>query len=469
MNKILTWMTFLGAALAIASSPVCASDSGTESGAVSTPAESEGAVSIPAESEGAVSIPAEPEGAVSTPAEPGDVSTPADAASDGKAGLSGDPLKGLKWSDYAISVDGDVLKFPMLYSDFAACGYEAEDDLSTTLQPMQYSWFYFTKDGHRVSFTVANFANNTLPADECVVCGMTIDSYYWPVDEGEILLPEGIVRGEATIGDVAAAYGDPSDVYEGELYTSVTYETDIYEEMDLKFNAESGVLTDIDMRKIVRPEGFDAGEISEEIPARVSSYRKPEELSGTLGSFELKIKDDVYSFPVPVRTLIEDGWEINPANSDEFIPGKSTAWVTLQRGGKNFRTMASNYEDNAVKIENGWITSLEVGLQNLNVDAELAGGVTIGMDGDEFRKLLEASGLPYELDDESRNFHYYTFAKDDWNNYIQVIVYVNGDTYPENTVLTIGISRTDLMDDEGAAGEAGEAAVEEGIAEEAAA
>ena len=387
--------------------------------------------------------------AVSEDAEP-DVSGEADEG----------PLSSLKWSDYAISIDGTVLKFPMLSSDFEALGFEAEDDMSTTLQPMQYSWFYFKKGDKRLSATIANFANNTLPADECVVCGVTIDDYYWPADEGEILLPQGIIRGVSTIEDVEAAYGEPSDIYEGDTYTKLTYETDIYEDLEMEFDLETGTLGEIDICKIAEPENFDAGEVSEEVPVLVSSYRKPESLSDKLGTYEIRVQDAVYDVPVPVSVLVADGWEISADKSDEFIPAKSSAWVTLQKGGKNFRSLARNFEDNAVTIDNGWITSIEVGLQSLDVDAELAGGVTIGMKAEDFEKLLEDAGLEYELNDEDDSFHYYNFAKEDWDQYIQVITYHNGSTYPEDAGLTISVDNSEIPG-ETEGGEAVESAAEE--------
>ena len=372
----------------------------------------------------------------------------ADSASSTGEGDSSDSLSGLKWSDYAISIDGEVMQFPMLYSDFEKYGYTAEDDMSITLQPMQYSWFYFTKGDHRLSFTIANFGNNTIPANESVVCGITIDSFYWPADDGEVLLPQGIVRGKSTREDVEAAYGEPSDVYEGDLYTKLTYETDIYEDLELEFDIESGVLTDIDLSKLAEPENFDAGEVSTEVPERVSAYENPAELSSTLGDYEIRIQDVVYTIPAAIKAFLNDGWEIDTENSEEFIPAKNSAWVTLKKGGKSFRSLAKNFEDYAVTVDNGWITSIDTGLQSLDVDVELAGGVTIGMSTEDFEQLLKDAGIDYELDDDSENFHYYNFAKKDWNQYIQVITYQNGDTYPADTVLTISVNNAELSEEE---------------------
>jgi hypothetical protein len=113
-----------------------------------------------------------------------------------------------------------------------------------------------------------------------------------------------------------------------------------------------------------------------------------------------------------------------------------------------------------VTIDNGWITSIEVGLQSLDVDAELAGGVTIGMKAEDFEKLLEDAGLEYELNDEDDSFHYYNFAKEDWDQYIQVITYHNGSTYPEDAVLTISVDNSEIPG-ETEGGEAVESAAEE--------
>ena len=147
---------------------------------------------------------------------------------------AGEGIEAYKWSDYVISIDGTLMQFPMTYEAFQAYGYSEDDDMTATLQPMQYGIFYFKDGEKRISARIANFANNTLPATECLVCGIGIDTYYWPADEGEVLLPQGIVRGKSTLEDIKAAYGEPSDVYEGDLYTKLTYETDIYESLEME-------------------------------------------------------------------------------------------------------------------------------------------------------------------------------------------------------------------------------------------
>ena len=367
---------------------------------------------------------------------------------------AGEGIETYKWSDYVISIDGTLMKFPMTYEAFQAYGYSEDDDMTATLQPMQYGIFYFKDGEKRISARIANFANNTLPATECLVCGIGIDTYYWPADEGEVLLPQGIVRGKSTLEDIKAAYGEPSDVYEGDLYTKLTYETDIYESLEMEIDAESGVLTDINIENLVEPEDFDAGEVSSEVPASVTAYEKPAALSDEVGIYQIRVMDNVYDLPVPVSVLIADGWELNAENSAEFIAAKSSDWVTLLNGGQKIHALAQNFEDNAVLPENSWITSLEVGHQDLDVDGELPGGIKVDMSVADLEKILTDAGIEYELNDESENFHYYTFSKNSWDQYVEVVTYHNGDTYPSDAVLTIMVYNAEIGAKPGDADEA---------------
>ncbi|MFR3322542.1 MAG: hypothetical protein ACLTSZ_17350 [Lachnospiraceae bacterium] len=65
---------------------------------------------------------------------------------------------------------------------------------------------------------------NTMPATDCLMAGLSIDNFDWKLDGADtITLPGGLIRGEATADDITAAYGTPSDTYEGDLYTKHTY------------------------------------------------------------------------------------------------------------------------------------------------------------------------------------------------------------------------------------------------------
>ena len=138
-----------------------------------------------------------------------------------------------KWSDFQIQIDGTVYQFPMMYDDFVALGWSSDEVEGQELEPNQYGYYTFSRDDVECSVYLLNFGVNTEPAEKCIVGGLSIDNYFWPVDTGNVVLPGGIEKGKSDVEAIKAAYGTPSDTYEGELYTELTYETDIYSNLEL--------------------------------------------------------------------------------------------------------------------------------------------------------------------------------------------------------------------------------------------
>ncbi len=347
------------------------------------------------------------------------------------------------WKDFQIQIDGQVYQFPMMYSDFTALGWSAdEEDQELELNPNQYTMIQFEKDDVEVTAYVLNLAINTLSARECIIGGMDIDNFYWDLTEGSITLPGGIVRGEADIDFIETTYGTPSSTYEGGLYDQITYETDYNSSVEMQIYKESGVLENVDIRNFVEPEGFDEGEASEEVPESVAVYTKPEALGEALTEYQIEVEGEIYRLPVPVRILVADGWEIDESDTAETISAHSSGWVTLRRGGQEIRDLAYNGENYATIPENCWIEEIALGEYETNVDGSLPAGITIGMAEEDFLTVLGNAGISYEQD-ESGNYRYYSFSNPQYGQGYEVTVYIGDDSYFEqNTIMEISCSNS---------------------------
>lgn len=108
-------------------------------------------------------------------------------------------------------------------------GWEETDPEETRISPQEYDLIYFARGDVQCMAYVINLGKNTLPMQECILGGISIESFYWDLPEGTITLPGGITRGISDGAAIEAAYGTPSDIYEGELYTEYTYSTDTFE------------------------------------------------------------------------------------------------------------------------------------------------------------------------------------------------------------------------------------------------
>lgn len=344
-----------------------------------------------------------------------------------------------KWSDFQIQIDDQVYQFPMTYQDFLSYGWTSEDSEFPTLEPSQYDLLYFTKGDVKCMTYVINLAKNNMPADQCLVGGMSIDSFDWDVSVGNVALPGGIVRGESDAAAIEAAYGTPSDVYEGDLYKKLTYETDSYCRLEMSVDNETGVLSDIEVRNFVEPEGFDAGEISEEVPAEVTAYAKPDALGDSLEEFRISLDGAVYEVPVPVSVLIADGWELDAADSDAEIAAHDIGWVTLRKGGQEIREIAMNYADYATIPENCWFETLSVGGYTLEAEGELPCGITTGMAEADLTAILDQAGIAYTTDsDEGSDFAYYRINEQSYDQCYELTVYRGDDGhFGKDTVMEV--------------------------------
>lgn len=362
--------------------------------------------------------------------------TVTEAAVSTQAGAGAAATLSDKWSDFQIQIDGEIYQFPMMYEDWKAYGW-TEKDPGDELEPNQYQMMYFEKDGVTCMVFVLNLGISNRAAEDCIVAGMELDHFDWESNIGEVLLPGGLVRGTSTLEDIEAAYGQPSDSYEGDLYYDYTYETDYNSSVELYVYKESGVLEDVEVRNFVEPEGFDAGEVNEEVPAEILAYEKPEALGEDLTAFEIELVGQTYTLPVPVQTLLDDGWEINPSDTEEFVKGNSSGWVGLIHEGQSFRTLAYNNASYATLPENCWIEELEIGGYGLELEGALPGGIRTGITEEEFLGILDAAGMAYTVE-ESGDFKYYTYNEKEYDQCCEATVYTASDgSFQQNTVIEV--------------------------------
>ena len=142
---------------------------------------------------------------------------------------------------FQVSVDGTVYQFPMWAKDFAALGWTYDGDDSQTLTSNQYTvaetW---VKGDLEVYTSLINLSMNEVTYKDAAVGGITFDEYDLKDTNVQIVLPKGIQFGVSTRDDIIAAYGEPTDEYDGSMYYNMTYEYDYYQEIDLYVYKETG-------------------------------------------------------------------------------------------------------------------------------------------------------------------------------------------------------------------------------------
>ncbi len=352
---------------------------------------------------------------------------------------------------FQITINDELYQFPMTYEDFTAYGWEYDPgsyDDAIELAPNQYSPFEkFKKDGLQINGVVANLGMNTVSIEECIICGVSIEKFYFDKENSnpKVELPGGIVRGESTLDDVKAAYGDPSSDYDGDLYTMLEYDLDYDQEVKLYVDKDTGTLGNIDIRNLVpiESEGADteSAEISDEVPDVVSKYEAPTSLKGDLEEFVFELDGDLYRLPAPVCEFEKNGWKVIDDDSDMVIKGKSYGWVTMMKNNQKFHTIVNNYDGNATSVNNCFISKVEASEYGADLSMKLPNGIETGMSKKDLDKII--SGISDVVTDEDDTFFYYDIVLLD-SELERVSIKVNKES---NKITIIEISHYDAEKD----------------------
>lgn len=327
---------------------------------------------------------------------------------------------------FQLMLDGELYQFPMSYEEFTAKGWTYKDDDSMEIQPNSYSSSErFSKGSLEIYASVINLGINTMPLSECVIGGISMDEWqYKDAPETTMELPGGIAYGVSTLEDITAAYGPASDTYEGDLYTKLEYEYDYYQDWELYVSTETGVLNEVDVRNFVADEDANASaaaEVSDEPTAEVLAYEAPTELGDDPSTFAVDYAGDLYQLPAPVSVFAENGWTIKRDSSDSIIPGKSFGWVCMLKDNQELKAIARNYSDDAVVIDNCFVTSVKASVYGPELSLTLPGGISMDMTVDELTAALETITMEQDVED-SDSFTYYNLIKEAARSTIQIVV-----------------------------------------------
>ena len=330
----------------------------------------------------------------------------ADTASSDPAGTAelGDDIY-----SFQLLFDGDLLKAPMSGTDLISMGWQAEnpEDLDTMVQSNSYmTGVSFIKGNYKISADMLNLGINEAPAGECLVGGIEVDgsgavyeNIGQKIEPGVVMLPGNIEVGTATIEDIKAAYGEPSNMYEDDTYTKLTYEKDIYEDITLTVYKETGTLLEVDMRSFVEPEGFDAGTVSGETPSIVTDYQAPTALGDDFMDPTVEFMGDLYQLPAPVSAFEANGWVIQDVGEDAYAAGGGLEFIDMMKDNQSVRFSVYNFTENAVTLSNCFVQELSFATYDPEViDMKLGGGVTLGVSRDELKAAAEAKGYVCEED-----------------------------------------------------------------------
>ncbi len=343
--------------------------------------------------------------------------------------------------DFQIQIDNNVYQFPMKVSEVLSFGWEFNNDENPNkmIESNMYGSIMFDYENDvKAYFEVANFASSAQKVSDCYAVGIDVDdSYEWEIRKSDVVLAKNIKRGTATEKDIVTAYGSPTDTYEDEYCKQLTYETDLWQEINLEIDNKTKVLTDIDIQNIVKPENFVDTEISDAVPEYISNYKTPTKLGTDVKSGIVEIDNELYQFPIPVNALMDNGWELQTQASDESIPGKRYGMVKLSKNGKSLDAYdVQNYESYEIPIKYGAIEALTI--NDNAAGLVLPNDIYVGMSHAKLKSKLKGKDYKTEKSDYSID---YIFVISTWedsdvaDDYVRISVNID-----KNVVSYIDIS-----------------------------
>lgn len=306
--------------------------------------------------------------------------------------------------DFQMEIQGEVYQFPMTYEEFTAKGWTLRDeaDAEEKLGTNSYSSFTFEKGDLDVYAYVINLKINECTVSEGLVAGLSADLGFADIDVAAqgIKTAKGITMGVSNVDDIKAAYGEPSDTYDSDMYTKLGYERDMYQEYEFYVFKESNTLLEVSMRNFVEPEGFDKGSVSTEAPDIVTAYEAPTELGKELLDPVVEYCGDLYAVPCPVTALQANGWELKDVAEDAFVEGDGIDFIEMMRDNQTIRLTVYNLTENAVTMENCFVTEFQVATYDSeSMSIKVSGDYTLGADKLELIAAAKEKGFQYEDED----------------------------------------------------------------------
>ena len=361
-----------------------------------------------------------------TEAEVTETAAQEDSADSESTGELGDDIY-----SFSMEFDGQTMKFPMTYQEFTDMGWElsSSEDPDTKVSTNSYGMLTFNKGASSVYADVINLGINEVGLEDCLIGGISVDgSYDVDLTAVSVKLPGDIELGKATLDDIKAAYGEPSDTYEGDLYTKLTYEKDSYQEVELSVFKDDNTLKEVDMRNFEEPEDYDKGTVSDEVPDIVTSYEAPTALGDDMMDPAVEYMGDLYSLPAPVSAFTANGWEIQDAEDTPYVEGGGIAFIDMMKNNQSIHFSVYNETENATALENCFVRELSFATYDPeSIEMKLSGDITLGADKAELIKMADEKGYISEENDDYlriypnkdskiRNYVEFWFNKDEDSN-----------------------------------------------------
>lgn len=128
-------------------------------------------------------------------------------------------------------------------------------------------------------------------------------------------------------------------------------------------------------------------------PANIDLYKGPSLLGKQFSDFAYKYEGNLYTLPIPVRKLLDDGWEFVSGYGERIPMGTTADGLIMRKGNNAVRLMVHNFDTKyAHTAVNCYAVSMDACLTGPNVSIALAKGITLGSTE---KDLVDSFGKDY--------------------------------------------------------------------------
>ena len=286
----------------------------------------------------------------------------------------------------------------------------------STLEAGEYSdYLPLAKDNSVITAKFYNDGSRQKGITDCLVVGIGLDAEF--ENEPEFILHKDNLSIGVGYDEVIDACGKPSYIEKtlkstGELVAindvklmetdEDTVNTLYYKLTDHSFiafkidtvNSSSNRIASITIENDT--ELYKLYDYSKELkykPDNIDLYKGPNLLGKQFTDFAYKFEGNLYTLPLPVRKLLDDGWVFVREYGERIPMGTTVDGLIMRKGNLAMKMMVHNYDTKyAHTAVNCYVISMEAALTGPNASILLSKGITLGSTE---KDLVDALGKDY--------------------------------------------------------------------------
>lgn len=318
------------------------------------------------------------------------IANPADTVTEASTGVLSEKNQAkAKAAPINIVLDGEEYQLPFSVQKLIQNGWNWNEMTEQFVSLCSYSMFNFTKGDLEIGVRLMNPTMvDTTDLGEVLVYSIKAspnilslqDGY--SMDEtwtkemvkqyyGEPHLENGITKGAI---ESLTEEGEEVNLYHYDEITTgrIDYQYYAYSATDIYIDGK-GTVNNIEVTSLF----IDIKQALEDCYVKENYYKAPTSLGSNVMRFIFKLSGKLYRLPVPIETLMMDGWKLSEKDSASYVSSKTTREITITKGEKTLAVTISNDSEYDKKLIYCDMVTISVN-ENTTASVLLPGKVQLG-------------------------------------------------------------------------------------------